>query len=134
RWQRDLTDSTVLRNMGVALGHALIGYYSCLKGLKKLEANPQKLLATLENKWELLAEPIQTIMRRHGLNNPYEQLKNLTRGKDSLTQEDLHQFIHSLALPEEEKNRLKKMKPSEYLGKAIELAHQIRRLKPFKKT
>ena len=126
RWQRDLTDSTVLRNMGVALGHALVGYNSCLKGLKKLEANPQKLNTALENRWELLAEPIQTVMRRYGLENPYEKLKELTRGQETIKREDLHYFIDNLNLPDEEKKRLKAMKPSNYTGKAAELARRIK--------
>ena len=125
RWQRDLTDSTVLRNLGVALGHTLLAYDSCSKGLSKLEANPERLTADLENAWEVLAEPIQTVMRRYGVSNPYEQLKELTRGKGGITKEVLHKFIVSLALPETEKIRLLKMTPQNYIGKAVELAHGI---------
>ena len=111
--------------MGVALGHTLLAYDSCSKGLSKLEANPERLTADLENAWEVLAEPIQTVMRRYGVSNPYEQLKELTRGKGGITKEVLHKFIASLALPETEKIRLLKMTPQNYIGKAVELAHRI---------
>ena len=126
RWQRDLTDSTVLRNMGVALGHTLLAFDSCLKGLNKLEANPEQMSLDLNNAWEVLAEPIQTVMRRYGVPNPYEQLKTLTRGKSSITQAVLHQFICGLSIPEVEKNRLLAMTPQNYIGKAIELARRIK--------
>ncbi|PTN11088.1 adenylosuccinate lyase [Nitrosomonas aestuarii] len=126
RWQRDLTDSTVLRNMGVALGHTLLAFDSCLKGLNKLEANPEQMSLDLNNAWEVLAEPIQTVMRRYGVPNPYEQLKTLTRGKSSITQAVLHQFIRGLSIPEAEKNRLLAMTPQNYIGKAIELARRIK--------
>ncbi|MGH8744461.1 MAG: adenylosuccinate lyase, partial [Burkholderiales bacterium] len=99
RWQRDLTDSTVLRNVGVALGHTLLAYDSCLKGLNKLEANPARLREDLEQNWEVLAEPIQTVMRRYGIANSYEQLKALTRGKSGITRGMLHVYIRSLAIP-----------------------------------
>lgn len=125
RWQRDLTDSTVLRNMGVALGHTLLAYDSCVKGLNKLEANPAQLQDDLENAWEVLAEPIQTVMRRYGVANPYEQLKALTRGKGSMTKEALHQFIIDLNIPEAEKNRLLDMTPHNYIGTARILARRI---------
>ena len=125
RWQRDLTDSTVLRNMGVALGHTLLAYDSCVKGLNKLDANPTQLLGDLDNAWEVLAEPIQTVMRRYGVANPYEQLKALTRGKSSITKEALHQFIAGLNIPEVEKNRLLTMTPRNYIGKASVLARRI---------
>ena len=125
RWQRDLTDSTVLRNLGVALGHTLLAYDSCSKGLNKLEVSPERLVQDLENAWEVLAEPIQTVMRRYGLPNPYEQLKELTRGKGGITKQMLHQFIGGLALPEVEKARLLKMTPQSYTGKASELASNI---------
>ncbi len=125
RWQRDLTDSTVLRNLGVALGHTLLAYDSCSKGLNKLEVSPERLVQDLENAWEVLAEPIQTVMRRYGLPNPYEQLKELTRGKGGITKQILHQFIGGLALPEVEKARLLKMTPQSYTGKASELASNI---------
>ena len=125
RWQRDLTDSTVLRNLGVALGHTLLAYDSCSKGLNKLEVSPERLVQDLENAWEVLAEPIQTVMRRYGVPNPYEQLKELTRGKGGITKQMLHQFIGGLALPEVEKVRLLKMTPQSYTGKASELASNI---------
>ena len=125
RWQRDLTDSTVLRNMGVGLGYALLGYESCLRGLNKLEANPARLDADLEANWEVLAEPIQTVMRRYGVPNPYEQLKELTRGKHGITREHLHVFIMGLAIPEDEKKRLLALTPQSYTGKGAELAKRI---------
>ncbi len=126
RWQRDLTDSTVLRNMGVALGHTLLAYDSCLKGLNKLDVNTAQLAADLDNAWEILAEPIQTVMRRYGVANPYEQLKALTRGKGGITQAALHQFIAGLSIPEAEKNRLLAMTPRNYIGKARDLAIRIK--------
>lgn len=125
RWQRDLTDSTVLRNMGVAFGHTLLGYDSCLRGLDKLEANPAQLAADLDNNWEVLAEPIQTVMRRYGVKNPYEQLKELTRGKGGINRATLHAFIRSLNIPEDAKKSLLKMTPASYIGKAAELAKRI---------
>ncbi|MCP5278517.1 MAG: adenylosuccinate lyase [Thiobacillus sp.] len=125
RWQRDLTDSTVLRNMGTAFGFALIGYESCLRGLNKLEANPAKLAEDLDANWEVLAEPIQTVMRRYGLDKPYEQLKALTRGKEGITQASLAAFIQGLALPDEAKQRLLAMTPGSYTGKAADLAKRI---------
>ena len=125
RWQRDLTDSTVLRNMGVGLGYTLLGYESCLRGLNKLEANPAALATDLDANWEVLAEPIQTVMRRYGVPNPYEQLKELTRGKGGINRETLHAFIDGLAIPDAEKTRLKAMTPASYTGKAEELAKRI---------
>ncbi len=125
RWQRDLTDSTVLRNMGVGFGYSLLAYESCLRGLGKLEANPAALAADLDANWEVLAEPIQTVMRRYGVANPYEQLKELTRGKAGMTRETLHAFIDGLAIPDAAKTRLKAMTPGNYVGKAAELAKQI---------
>jgi adenylosuccinate lyase len=125
RWQRDLTDSTVLRNMGVGFGYSLLAYESCLRGLSKLEANPAALAADLDSNWEVLAEPIQTVMRRYGVANPYEQLKELTRGKGGMTRETLHRFIDGLTLPDAEKTRLKAMTPASYTGMAAELARQI---------
>lgn len=125
RWQRDLTDSTVLRNMGVALGHTLLGYDSCLKGLDKLEANRQRLEEDLDRNWEVLAEPIQTVMRRYGVAGGYEQLKELTRGKHGMTRDTLHAFIKALPLPEAERQRLLALTPANYLGKAAELAKRI---------
>ena len=125
RWQRDLTDSTVLRNMGVALGYTLLAYESCLKGLNKLEANPQKLAEDLNNSWEVLAEPIQTVMRRYNIENAYDKLKELTRGKGSINKESLAAFIQTLDIPEREKQRLQALSPETYLGKAAELAKRI---------
>jgi adenylosuccinate lyase len=125
RWQRDLTDSTVLRNMGVAFGYTLLGYDSCLKGLGKLEANRAKLAEDLDGSWEVLAEPIQTVMRRYSIENPYEQLKALTRGKGGITKEALHDFIVGLAIPQEAKQLLLDMTPASYIGKATELAKRI---------
>ncbi|WP_349741475.1 adenylosuccinate lyase [Roseateles cavernae] len=124
RWQRDLTDSTVLRNMGVALGYAVLGYESLLKGLDKLEVNEAALAEDLDSAWEVLAEPIQTVMRRYALPNPYERLKELTRGK-AITRESIREFIHTLELPEAEKTRLLAMTPGSYTGKAGELARKI---------
>ncbi len=125
RWQRDLTDSTVLRNMGVAFGYTLLAYDSCLKGLNKLEANPARLAEDLDVSWEVLAEPIQTVMRRYGVENPYEQLKALTRGKGGITRETLHEFINGLAIPKEAKEKLLLITPANYLGNAVEMAKRI---------
>src|SRR5213083_985966 len=124
RWQRDLSDSTVLRNIGVALGHSLLAYESCLKGLGKLEADPARMLEDLEANWEVLGEAVQTVMRRYGLPDPYEQLKALTRGK-RVDGEAMRAFIRGLALPEAEKARLLKLTPASYVGKAAELARKI---------
>jgi len=125
RWQRDLTDSTVLRNMGVAFGHTLLGYDSCLRGLNKLEINPDKLAEDLDNSWEVLAEPIQTVMRRYGIENPYEQLKELTRGKGGINKASLHAFISGLDIPNDAKKLLLEMTPASYIGKAVELTKII---------
>ncbi|MBA3695581.1 MAG: adenylosuccinate lyase [Methylotenera sp.] len=125
RWQRDLTDSTVLRNMGVAFGYTLLGYDSCLRGLNKLEINPAKLAEDLENSWEVLAEPIQTVMRRYGIENPYEQLKELTRGKGGINKASLHTFISGLAIPVDAKQLLLEMTPASYIGKAVALTKHI---------
>ena len=125
RWQRDLTDSTVLRNMGVGFGYSLLGFKALMKGLNKLEINPAILASDLDATWELLAEPIQTVMRRYGVPNPYEQLKELTRGKDGVTRETLAAFIKGLEIPEAEKVRLLALSPDSYLGKAEELARRI---------
>ncbi len=125
RWQRDLTDSTVLRNMGVGFGYSLLAYESCLRGLGKLEANPAALAADLDANWEVLAEPIQTVMRRYGVANPYEQLKELTRGKGGITRATLAAFIDGLSIPDAEKVRLKALTPATYTGTAAELARQI---------
>ena len=126
RWQRDLTDSTVLRNMGVALGHTLLAYDSCVRGLDKLEPNRDRLAQDLDENWEVLAEPIQTVMRRYGVSGAYEQLKELTRGQQGMTREALHRFIASLSgIPEEERRRLLELTPSSYIGKAAELARRV---------
>ena len=122
RWQRDLTDSTVLRNMGVAFGYTLLAYDACLRGLNKLEINPEKLAQDLDASWEVLAEPIQTVMRRYGIANPYEQLKELTRGKGGINQASLHAFIEDLAIPAQAKQDLLTMTPASYIGKAVALA------------
>ena len=124
RWQRDLTDSTVLRNMGVALGYAVLAYQSMQTGLGKLEINIAAIAADLDNSWEVLAEPIQTVMRRYGLPQPYEQLKNFTRGA-AMTRELMQGFISGLEIPQEEKQRLLAMTPGSYTGKAVELARRI---------
>jgi len=125
RWQRDLTDSTVLRNMGVAIGHSLVGWAALKRGLAKLEVDPVRLDADLDANWEVLAEPIQTVMRRHGLPEPYEQLKALTRGQRGMTRESLHAFIDGLALPAEAKARLKALTPATYVGLAAALASRV---------
>ncbi|MBV1774103.1 adenylosuccinate lyase [Burkholderiaceae bacterium DAT-1] len=125
RWQRDLTDSTVLRNMGVAFGYALLGYVSALRGLNKLEANPQSMLNDLDENWEVLAEPIQTVMRRYKVANAYEQLKDLTRGKGGINRDTLHAFISGLAIPDADKARLLALTPSTYIGCATELARKV---------
>lgn len=122
RWQRDLTDSTVLRNMGVGFGYSLLGYDSCLRGLNKLEINAARLAEDLDNSWEVLAEPIQTVMRRYGIENPYEQLKELTRGKGGINKASLHAFIETLKIPADAKQLLLEMTPASYTGKAAELA------------
>ena len=124
RQQRDLTDSTVLRNMGVAFGYTLLAFDSLRRGLDKLEANPPRLAEDLDAAWEVLAEPVQTVMRRYGIENPYEQLKELTRGK-GITREALRDFILALTIPEADKQRLLAMTPASYIGKAAELAKQI---------
>jgi adenylosuccinate lyase len=124
RMQRDLTDSTVLRNIGVGFGYALLAYDSCLRGLNKLEVNAAKLEADLDANWEVLAEPVQTVMRRYGIENPYEQLKELTRGK-GITKEALREFIGTLAVPQEAKDLMLAMTPANYIGLAAELAKAI---------
>jgi adenylosuccinate lyase len=124
RWQRDLTDSTVLRNIGVALGYAVLAYQSMMTGLGKLEINTAAIAADLDDAWEVLAEPIQTVMRRYGLPQPYEQLKAFTRGQ-AMTQALMQGFIEGLAIPSEEKARLLAMSPASYTGKAAELARRV---------
>jgi adenylosuccinate lyase len=124
RWQRDLSDSTVLRNVGVALGHSLLAYESCLKGLGKLEADPKKMREDLDASWEVLAEAVQTVMRRHGIRDAYERLKEATRGK-AIDRQALHALIRGLEIPEKEKKRLLELTPATYTGKAAELARKI---------
>ena len=124
RWQRDLTDSTVLRNMGVAIGYSVLAYQSLGVGLNKLEINHEALAADLDAAWEVLAEPIQTVMRRYGVEQAYEQLKEATRGK-SVTPEALHGLVRSLPIPPAEIERLLAMTPASYIGKAAELARRV---------
>lgn len=125
RWQRDLTDSTVLRNTGVGIGYTLLGFNAHLRGLDKLEVNPQAITADLDSAWELLAEPIQTVMRRYGVANPYEKLKALTRGKTHINCEEIRAFINTLPIPAEAKNTLLALTPATYLGQAETLARRI---------
>ena len=122
RWQRDLTDSTVLRNMGLCLAYGHVAYDSCLKGLNKIVVNKNKINEDLEEAWEILAEPIQTVMRKHGIENPYEKLKALTRGNKNITRKSLIEFIKNLDLPTEEKKQLLNISPQNYLGIAAILA------------
>ena len=124
RWQRDLTDSTVMRNLGVGFAHSLIAYQSVLKGMSKLEVNPTRLEEDLEDAWEVLAEPIQTVMRRYGVDRPYEKLKELTRGR-AISQDSLATFIKGLDIPDDAKERLLSLTPGSYLGKAAEQANMV---------
>ncbi len=124
RWQRDLTDSTVLRNLGVAFGYCFVAYASLEKGLGKLELNEASVAADLDASWEVLAEAIQTVMRRYGIPKPYEKLKALTRGKGHMTPEVIHAFVETLEIPEEAKDRLRALTPATYIGKAPELARR----------
>jgi adenylosuccinate lyase len=124
RWQRDLTDSTVLRNVGVAFGYCLLAYDSCLRGLGKLEANPVRIAADLAQSWDVLAEAVQTVMRAHRIPGSYEKLKELTRGKGGITQDDLQAFVRTLNLPEEVKARLLGLTPATYVGLAPRLARE----------
>jgi adenylosuccinate lyase len=124
RWQRDLTDSTVLRNMGVGLGYTALAYASLMTGLNKLELNEEALAADLDAAWEVLAEPIQTVMRRYGVQGAYEQLKEVTRGK-TVTAAALHGLIQGLEIPQADKDRLLAMTPGSYVGKAAELARRV---------
>lgn len=124
RWQRDLTDSTVLRNVGTAMGYAVLAYDSCLRGLGKLEVNEERIAGDLDEAWEVLAEPVQTVMRRYGVPNPYERLKALTRGK-GITKQELHDFIAELPLPKKAKEELMALTPASYTGLAATLAKQI---------
>ena len=124
RWQRDLTDSTVLRNMGVAFGYCLLGYDSCLRGLAKLEADPVRIGADLDACWDVLAEPVQTVMRAHRIAGSYEKLKELTRGKGGITKDELHRFVRTLPLPEDARSRLLALTPATYIGLAASLARE----------
>jgi adenylosuccinate lyase len=124
RWQRDLTDSTVLRNMGVGFGYCLLAYEACLRGLGKLEANPERLAADLDGCWDILAEPVQTVMRAHRIEGSYEKLKELTRGKGGITREELQAFVRALPLPEDAKARLLALTPARYIGLAARLARE----------
>ena len=124
RWQRDLTDSTVLRNLGVGVAYSVIAYQASLKGISKLQVNAQSLLDELDNNWELLAEPVQTVMRRYGIEKPYEKLKELTRGK-KINQQIMAEFIDTLALPESVKAQLKTVTPANYIGRAIAFVEQL---------
>ncbi len=124
RWQRDLTDSTVLRNLGTGVAHSIIAYQSSLKGISKLEANPDAINSDLDNTWEVLAEPVQTVMRRYGIENPYEKLKEMTRGK-GITRESLQKFINNLDIPDDAKKRLLEMTPANYIGNAAAQAKNI---------
>jgi len=125
RWQRDLTDSTVLRNIGVAFGYSLIAYQSLGRGLGKLQVNQVRINEDLDNAWEVLAEPIQTIMRKRGIANPYEKLKELTRGNQNIDRVSLHQFINTLELPMQDKKTLLDLTPQSYIGLAAKLAKKI---------
>jgi adenylosuccinate lyase len=125
RWQRDLTDSTVLRNVAVAFGHSLIAFDSCQRGLERLEADADRIGADLEDNWEVLAEAIQTVMRRYGISDAYEQLKALTRGR-RMNQAALQEFVASLAIPAADKARLTALRPADYIGLAATLARDVR--------
>jgi adenylosuccinate lyase len=124
RWQRDLTDSTVLRNLGVGCAHSVIAYQSCMKGISKLETNPERLAEDLDKAWEVLAEPIQTVMRRYGIANPYEKLKEITRG-NRVDEATLRHFINTLAIPDTAKQQLLQLTPANYIGDARSLAEKI---------
>ncbi len=125
RWQRDLTDSTVLRTLGVGIAHAVIAYQATLKGISKLELNQQRLADDLDNSWEVLAEPVQTVMRRYGIEKPYEKLKELTRGQGGINETTMRKFITSLTIPDDAKQRLLEMTPASYTGNAAAQAKNI---------
>jgi len=129
RFQRDLTDSTVLRNLGVAFGHVLLACDSCLKGIGRLEVNAERLNADLEDNWEILAEAVQTVMRRYGIEGAYEKLKDLTRGKGGINRESMHAFIRGLAIPETAKKRLLSLTPATYIGNAAAQARELTQVK-----
>jgi adenylosuccinate lyase len=123
RWQRDLSDSTVLRNLGVAFGHCHIAYDACLRGIDKLQVDKAALAADLEGSWEVLAEAVQTVMRRFGVPEPYEKLKDLTRGR-GIDEQRLRQFVRDLPIPEAARQQLLALTPAAYIGKAAELARR----------
>ncbi len=125
RWQRDLTDSTVLRTLGVGIAHAVIAYQATLKGISKLEINKQRLASDLDNAWEVLAEPVQTVMRRYAIEKPYEKLKDLTRGHGGINEVTMREFIGKLEIPEDAKQRLLEMTPGSYTGNAAEQAKKV---------
>lgn len=125
RWQRDLTDSTVLRNLGVGFGHALIAYQATLKGISKLQVNEESLAVELDNNWEVLAEPVQTVMRRYGIEKPYEKLKDLTRGK-RVNGDSMREFINNLELPEQAKEELRQLTPASYIGRAVSFIDELK--------
>ena len=124
RWQRDLTDSTVMRNLGVAFAHSLIAFQAALKGLGKVEANTAALAADLDANWEVLAEPVQTVMRMYGVESPYEKLKELTRGK-RIDADGMRAFVEGLAIPDDAKERLKALTPATYVGESAKQAKAI---------
>lgn len=124
RWQRDLTDSTVLRNVGVGIGYSILAYTSTLRGIGKLEADEEYIASDLDRHWEVLAEPVQTVMRRYGIEKPYEKLKELTRGKKDITRESLQKFINGLDIPAAAKQSLLKLTPASYIGNAAEQANK----------
>ena len=124
RWQRDLSDSTALRTLGLGVAHSLVAYKSTLKGISKLQVNEKSLASELDANWEVLAEPIQTVMRRYGIEKPYEKLKDLTRGK-RVDQAGMQAFVEQLDLPDEVKESLKALTPANYIGNAIEQAKKI---------
>ena len=126
RWQRDLTDSTVLRNIGIGFGYSLLAYSSCKRGINKLEVNETTLARDLDDNWGILAEPIQTVMRRYGIEEPYEKLKALTRGQNNITAETLRNFIDTLEIPDKTKSELKKLTPATYTGNAEKQAENIK--------
>jgi adenylosuccinate lyase len=123
RWQRDLSDSTVLRNLGVAFGHCRIAYDACLRGIDKLEVDNAALAADLNASWEVLAEAVQTVMRRYGVPEPYEKLKDLTRGR-GIDEQRLREFVRTLPIPDAARQQLLELTPAAYIGKAAELARR----------
>ncbi|MGI9288888.1 MAG: adenylosuccinate lyase, partial [Pseudomonadales bacterium] len=124
RWQRDLSDSTVLRNLGVGIAHSLVAWQSTLKGVGKLELNENAIAADLSNSWEVLAEPLQSIMRRYGVEQPYEKLKALTRGQ-TIGKEELQRFIETLGISEEAKQQMRALTPENYIGNAAQQAQKV---------